>query len=178
VDELRKLGGIVDYVVGPKPSPGVFVFATTDDPKTKHYLEYGKLGTGPLYSFYTPYHLIYAEIPSSVARMVLFRDNIMAPIGPPVVEVITLAKTPLEKGKVLDGLGGYDTYGQCENAITARTENLLPIGLAEGARVLRDVPRDYALTFDDVELPADNLVQRLYREQTTRFFPDLSPWQS
>jgi len=178
VDELRKLGGIVDYVVGPKPGPGVFVFATTDDPKTKHYLEYGKLGTGPLYSFYTPYHLIYAEIPSSVARMVLFRDNIMAPIGAPVVEVITLAKTPLEKGKVLDGLGGYDTYGQCENAGAARTENLLPIGLAEGATVLRDVPRDHALTFEDVELPADNLVQRLYREQTTRFFPELSQLQS
>lgn len=173
VEELKRLGGIVDYVVGPKPGPGVFVFATTDDPKIKHYMEYGKLGTGPLYSFYTPYHLIYAEIPFSIARMVLFNDIIMAPIAGPVVEVVTFAKTELKAGKVLDGLGGYDTYGQCENATTARQENLLPVGLAEGATVKRDLPRDHVLTFDDVDLPADNLVQRLYREQNQLFFPEL-----
>ncbi|KAA9339251.1 NAD(P)-dependent oxidoreductase [Hymenobacter busanensis] len=173
VDELKRLGGIVDYVVGPKPGPGVFVYATTDDPKSQHYLAYGKLGPGPLYSFYYPYHLIYAEIPNSIARMVLFQDVIMAPLGGPVVEVITLAKTPLTAGHKLDGLGGYDTYGQCENAETARQENLLPVGLAEGCILKRDVPRDAVLTFDDVELPADNLVQRLYREQTQLFFPEL-----
>jgi len=173
VEELKRLGGIVDYVVGPKPGPGVFVFAYTDDPKIQHYMDYGKLGTGPLYSFYTPYHLIYAEIPFSIARMVLFQDIIMAPIAGPVVEVVTFAKTDLKAGQKLDGLGGYDTYGQCENATTARQENLLPIGLAEGAVVKRDLPRDYVLTFDDVELPEDNLVQRLYREQTQLFFPEL-----
>jgi predicted homoserine dehydrogenase-like protein len=159
--------------VGPKPGPGVFVFATTDDPKTKHYLNYGKLGEGPLYSFYTPYHLIYFEIPHSIARMVLFNDIIMAPLGGPVVEVVTFAKTELKAGKVLDGLGGYDTYGQCENAPTARQQNLLPVGLAEGCTVLHDLPKDHVLTFDDVALPEDNLVLRLYREQTKLFFPEV-----
>lgn len=172
VEELKRLGGIVDYVVGPKPGPGVFVFATTDDTKTKHYLNYGKLGEGPLYSFYTPYHLIYFEIPHSIARMVLFNDIIMAPLAGPVVEVVTFAKTALQAGKVLDGLGGFDTYGQCENAETARTQNLLPVGLAEGCTVLRDLPRDHVLTFDDVILPEDNLVLKLYREQTELFFPN------
>jgi predicted homoserine dehydrogenase-like protein len=175
VEELKRLGGVVDYVVGPKPGPGVFVFATTDDPKTKHYLNYGKLGEGPLYSFYTPYHLIYFEIPISIARMVLFNDIIMAPIAGPVVEVATFAKTDLKAGKKLDGLGGYDYYGQCENADVARKENLLPVGLAEGATLKRDLPKDSIITFDDVELPEDNLVQRLYREQTQMFFPELAP---
>ena len=170
VEELKSLGGIVDYVVGPKPGPGVFVFATTDDEKTKHYLNYGKLGEGPLYSFYTPYHLIYFEIPHSIARMVLFNDIIMAPLAGPVVEVATFAKTDLKKGKKLDGLGGYDYYGQCENATTARNENLLPVGLAEGCLLKRDLARDAVITFDDVELPEDNLVLRLYREQTEMFF--------
>lgn len=172
VEQLKELGGIVDYVVGPKPGPGVFVFATTDDPKTKHYLNYGKLGEGPLYSFYTPYHLIYFEIPISIARMVLFNDIIMAPIGGPVVEVATFAKTDLKAGKALDGLGGYDYYGQCENADVVRKENLLPVGLAEGATLKRDLPKDSIITFDDVELPEDNLVQRLYREQVQMFFPE------
>ena len=169
VEELKRLGGIVDYVVGPKPSPGVFVYATTDDPKTKHYLEYGKLGTGPLYSFYTPYHLIYFEIPHSIARMVLFNDIIMAPLGGPVVEVVTFAKTALSAGKKLDGMGQYDTYGQCENSSVVRKENLLPIGLAEGAVLLRDVPRDHPISFDDVEIVNENIAHRLYREQTQLF---------
>lgn len=175
IEELKRLGGIVDYVVGPKPGPGVFVYATTDDAKSKHYLAYGKLGPGPLYSFYQPYHLIYAEIPHSIARLVLLQDVTMAPLGAPVVEVITLAKTPLEAGHRLDGLGGYDTYGQCENALTARQENLLPVGLAEGCTLRRAVERDQPLTFDDVILPEDNLVQRLWQEQYARFFPQLQP---
>ncbi len=173
IEELKRSGGVVDYVVGPKPGPGVFVFATTDDPKTQHYLNYGKLGEGPLYSFYTPYHLIYFEIPISIARMVLFNDIIMEPLGAPVVEVITLAKTALKAGQKLDGLGGYDTYGQCENASTARLQNLLPVGLAEGCIVRKNLERDHVLTFDDVDLPEDNLVQQLYREQTALFFPEL-----
>ena len=110
--------------------------------------------------------------------MVLFQDIIMAPMAGPVVEVVTFAKTDLKAGKVLDGLGGYDTYGQCENATTARQENLLPIGLAEGATLKRDLSRDDVITFDDVELPAEDLIQRLYREQTALFFPELQKKQA
>ena len=51
IDMLRAQGGIVDYVVGSKPGPGVFVLATHDDPKQRHYLNLYKLGEGPLYSF-------------------------------------------------------------------------------------------------------------------------------
>ncbi len=67
VEKLRALGGVVDYVVKAKPSPGVFVLATHDDPKQRHYLELYKLGPGPLYSFYRPYHLCHFEVPLSVA---------------------------------------------------------------------------------------------------------------
>ena len=74
VEMLRELGGIVDYVVGAKPGPGVFVLATHDDPKQRHYLNLYKLGEGPLYSFYTPYHLCHFEVPLSVARVVLCGD--------------------------------------------------------------------------------------------------------
>jgi predicted homoserine dehydrogenase-like protein len=171
VEELKKSGGIVDYVVGPKPSPGVFVYATTDDPKTIQYMAYGKLGPGPLYSFYTPYHLIFFEIPHSIARMVLFNDVIMAPIGGPVVEVATFAKTALKAGKKLDGLGFYDTYGQCDNSAVLRKENLLPIALAEGSIMKRDVPRDHPITFDDVEVDTSTLVYQLFKEQVEMFFP-------
>lgn len=169
VDQLTALGGIVDYVVGPKPSPGVFVYATCNEPTQAHYLNYGKLGEGPLYSFYVPYHLTVFEVPLSAARVALFKDVIIAPIAGPVVDVITTAKVDLEAGQTLDGLGGYHTYGQCENADTVSGENLLPMGLAEGCRLKRSVRKDQVLTYDDVELPSDSVSHRLRAEQNAHF---------
>jgi predicted homoserine dehydrogenase-like protein len=175
VDMLRGLGGIVDYVVGAKPGPGVFVLATHDDPKQRHYLELYKLGTGPLYSFYTPYHLCHFEVPLSVARAVLCGDPVLQPLGAPTVEVVTTAKRDLAAGEVLDGLGGYMSYGQCENARPARDERLLPMGLAGGCRLLHDVPKDAVLRYDDVELPGGRLADRLRTEQEQHFFGSAVP---
>ncbi|MBV9389687.1 MAG: Gfo/Idh/MocA family oxidoreductase [Chroococcidiopsidaceae cyanobacterium CP_BM_ER_R8_30] len=169
VEQLKELGGIVDYVVGAKPSPGVFVFATHDDPKQCHYLNYGKLGEGPLYSFYIPYHLTIFEVPLSVARVVLFKDVVIAPIASPVVDVVATAKINLEAGETLDGLGYYMTYGQCENSQTTQELNLLPMGLAEGCRLKRDIPKDQVLTYDDVELPEGRLSDKLRAEQNNYF---------
>ncbi|HEY9885423.1 MAG TPA: Gfo/Idh/MocA family oxidoreductase [Thermosynechococcaceae cyanobacterium] len=171
VDQLKALGGIVDYVVGAKPGPGVFVFGTHDDPKQRHYLNLYKLGEGPLYSFYTPYHLCHFEVPLSVARVVLFHDAVMAPIAAPVVDVITVAKIDLKAGETLDGIGFYMTYGQCENSEVVQAENLLPMGLAEGCRLKRDLPKDRALTYDDVELPPNRLSDKLRTEQNAYFAP-------
>jgi predicted homoserine dehydrogenase-like protein len=169
VDQLKELGGIVDYVVGSKPGPGIFVLATHDDPKQRHYLNLYKLGEGPLYSFYIPYHLCHFEAPLSVARAVLFRDAVITPLGAPCVDVITAAKKDLKAGEVLDGLGGYMTYGMAENADVVRAENLLPIGLAEGCQLIRDVSKDEVLTRADVASPKARLGDKLYAEQD-RFF--------
>ena len=51
LDQLRACGGIVDYVVGAQPSPGVYVFAEARDSRQRLYLDYGKLGEGPLSAF-------------------------------------------------------------------------------------------------------------------------------
>jgi len=169
VDQLRELGGVVDYVVGSKPSPGVFCLGTHDDPKQRHYLNLYKLGEGPLYSFYHPYHLCHFETPMSLARAVLFGDATMAPDGAPKVEVVTTAKVDLKAGQELDALGGYLTYGEAEAAGVAAEERLLPIGVAEGCRVTRDLPKDHHLTYDDVELPPGRLADRLRAEQTEMF---------
>ncbi|BAY17985.1 putative NAD(P)-dependent oxidoreductase [Anabaenopsis circularis NIES-21] len=169
IEQLKELGGIVDYVVGAKPGPGVFVFATHDDPKQRHYLNLYKLGEGPLYSFYTPYHLCHFEVPLSVARAVLFRDAVMAPIGKPLVDVVTTAKIDLQAGETLDGIGYYMTYGQCENSPVVQAQKLLPMGLAEGCRLKRDIPRDQVLTYDDVELPEGRLCDQLRAEQNAYF---------
>ncbi len=177
VEKLRELGGVVDYVVGAKPGPGVYILATHDDPKQRHYLNLYKLGEGPLYSFYTPYHLCHFEVPLTVARAVLFHDAALQPAGPPTVEVITVAKRDLKAGQSIDGLGGYDTYAVAERADVTASENLLPMGVAEGCVLLRDVAKDEVLTYADVTLPAGRLVDQLREEQAkiTEPFPS-APW--
>jgi predicted homoserine dehydrogenase-like protein len=169
IDMLRSHGGIVDYVVGSKPSPGVFVFGTHDDPKQRHYLNLYKLGAGPLYSFYIPYHLCHFEVPSSIARAVLFRDAVIVPQGAPSVEVITRAKIDLKAGDELDYLGGYTMYGECENTEIVQRERLVPIGIAEGCRLKRDIPVDGVISYDDIEVPAGRLIDKLYAEQQAHF---------
>lgn len=161
--------GIVDYVVGASPSPGVFVLGMHDHPVQRQYLNLYKLGPGPLYCFYTPYHLCHFEVPNAVARAVLFRDPTISPVGRPYVEVVAVAKRPLRPDDVLDGIGGFTCFGVCENAEVARMENLLPMGLAEGCKIKRDVPRDQTLTFDHVELPQGRLVDGLWAKQQDFF---------
>jgi predicted homoserine dehydrogenase-like protein len=161
--------GIVDYVVGAEPSPGVFVLGTHAHPTQQHYLHLYKLGPGPLYCFYRPYHLCHFEVPYTVARAVLFGDATIAPLGAPLVDVVATAKIDLRAGQVLDGMGCYMTYGQCENAEVVRAHHLLPIGLAEGCRLRHDIPRDQVLTYADVEVPQDRLCDTLRAEQNARF---------
>jgi len=169
LEELLEGPGIVDYVVGAAPGPGVFVLGTHDHPRQRHYLELYKLGEGPLYCFTRPYHLCHFEVPTTVARAVLFGDAALAPAGPPRVDVVTAAKIDLEPGQELDGPGGYLTYGLAENHATAAAERLLPMGLAEGCRVLRAVPKDAVLTYEDVEVPSGRLVDELRAEQDAAF---------
>ena len=168
-EELCSGPGIVDYVVGASPGPGVFVLGTIEDPRQRHYLNLYKLGEGPLYCFYTPYHLCHFEVPTTIARAVLLGDAALAPTGGPKVEVVTIAKRDLAEGETLDELGGYTAYGVAENAPVAAAERLLPIGVAPGCRLARAVKKDAALTYDDVILPEGRIVDRLRSEQASHF---------
>ena len=169
LEDLLEGPGIVDYVVGAEPGPGVFVLGTHDHPAQQHYLNLYKLGEGPLYLFYTPYHLCHFEVPLTVARAVLFHDAALSPLGAPCVEVVATAKTDLKAGDVIDGIGHYMTYGLCENADTTEAENLLPLGVAEGCILKNDIPKDQVITYDDVILPEGRLIDQLRSEQTEYF---------
>jgi predicted homoserine dehydrogenase-like protein len=133
-----------------------------------------KLGPGPLYSFYTPYHLCHFEVPLSAARVALFRDRVLS-AAHPMVEVITLAKEDLAAGDVIDAIGGYKTYGQCENYSVSSAERLLPMGLAHGCRLKRDIGKDRVITYDDVEIPPNRLCDQWRAEQDRIFFSHPRP---
>ncbi len=161
--------GIVDYIVGASPAPGVFIYATNDNKAMQHYLNLYKLGEGPLYCFYRPYHLCHFEVPNSVARAAIFGDATIAPLGAPCVEVVATAKIDLKAGETLDGIGYFMTYGQCENADVVYRDGLLPMGLAEGCTLKRDIMMDDVLTYSDVSLPNGRLIDALWEEQSEYF---------
>jgi len=169
LEELTNGPGVVDYIVGAEPSPGVFVLGTHDDPIQQHYLNLYKLGEGPLYLFYTPYHLCHFEVPQTVARAVLFNDAALTPLDKPYVEVVATAKIDLKAGEILDGIGEFMTYGLCENADITQMENLLPIGIAENCILKRNITKDQVLTYDDVILPEGRLIDQLRKEQVEFF---------
>jgi len=158
-------GGLVDYILGAEPGPGVFVIAYNDHPVQKHYMSYFKMGDGPFYLFYVPYHLPHLEVPLTAARAVLFGDATIAPQGGPVCEVITLAKKDLKAGERLDGIGGYTTYGTIENTEIARNQNLLPMGLSEDCILKNDIKIDQPVTFEDVKISHDTLCYKLWHDQ-------------
>jgi len=132
-------------------------------------MSYFKLGDGPLYMFYRPFHLTHLEAPLSVARAVLFSDATIAPLGGPVCEVATIAKHDLEVGDELDGIGGYTCYGLIDNVENVRRDDILPIGLAADARMTRPVAQDQPVTYADVTLPQGRLIDRLRAQQADHF---------
>jgi predicted homoserine dehydrogenase-like protein len=168
MDQLMD-GGIVDYVLGAEPGPGVFILGYNDNPIKQQYAQYLKMGDGPLYVFYVPYHLPHLESPITVARAVLFNDAATAPLGAPVVDVITVAKQDLKAGDVLDGIGGFHVFGDTENHHVSAAGNFLPMSLAEGCRLKTDIAKDQVLSYEDVVLPEGRLVDRLRNEQNNMF---------
>jgi predicted homoserine dehydrogenase-like protein len=160
---------VVDYVLGAEPGSGAFVVGYNDDPQLMPYMSYFKLGDGPLYMFYRPFHLTHLEAPLSVARAVLFDDAAIAPAGPPMCEVTTIAKRGLEAGHELDGIGGFDCYGLIDNIEHTRRDDALPIGLASGARLIRPVAQDQPIRNADVILPQGRLVDQLRAQQDAHF---------
>jgi len=156
--------GVVDYALG-NIAPGVFLIITTQQPKVIKDLKYLRLGPGPYWALYRPYHLANIETPLSVAQAVLLKQTTLAPQGPPTAETTTVAKRDLHEGEVLDGLGGTMVHGGIERADVAREGKMLPLGLSERARVRRGVAQGQTLTYDDVELDERSFIVHARRLQ-------------
>lgn len=166
--------GLVDYSVGAAPRTGAFVIVYEESPLKKAQLAYYRLGDGPFFVFYTPYHLPYIQIASTIGRAAVHHDATVAPLAGPVCEVVTVAKRDLKAGERLDGIGGFCTYGLIDNIASSRDLAALPISLSEGCVLHRDIPKDEVVSFDDVDAPAGGVVDALWREQIARW-PVASP---
>jgi predicted homoserine dehydrogenase-like protein len=167
--EAMLAGGIVDYALGAAPHTGAFVVIHEENPLKQAQLAYYKMGDGPFYVFYTPFHLPHLQIASTIGRAALFQDPTVASQAGPRCEVVAVAKKDLKAGETIDGIGGFTVYGLIENSRTARALDALPMGLAEGAVLKRAVSKDSVVTGADVQMPAERLSDRLWAEQLRRW---------
>ncbi len=164
VFSLQKEGGIlnregvVDYMIGDL-APGVFAVVRSKGPIADQMMKYLKIGEGPNYLLYRPYHLTSLEVADSISWACLYGKTTIAPSGPLRTEVITIAKKNLEKGEYIDGIGGFRVRGGLERFDIASEQNLLPLGLASGALLKNDVEMGEALSWDDVEIKDSLLLQ-------------------
>ena len=154
---------VVDYGLG--IAPGVFVVFTTEHPKIVRDLQYLSMGQGPYWALYRPYHLTSLETPISIGRAALYHQTTIATDIAPVCETITVAKKDLKAGEVIDALGGFTVYGLIEKTSVSRQENLLPLGLAPGSTLTRDVKMGEAISYDDVEIKEGQTILNLRRMQ-------------
>ncbi len=134
------------------------VIASPDGPAIESLASYGEIIgmiIGPRSEqamIFRPQHFVGHEVPYGIAKMMLDGVAVCAPIGR-YAEVVAVAKKTLKPGTVLDGEGGYTVYGLIERASVATEDKLLPIGLTQGAEIVREIPEDGVLTYDDVKLP-------------------------
>ena len=167
VDYARPLllqDGKVDYVNS--VTPGVFVVVRAAHPQIQEDLSYfDVVRCGEYFTFYTPYHLVTNEIPLSIVWAVEDHQPTVVPRGGLVAECIGAAKTDLKAGSLLDGGGGFTVYALNDLACISKRENLVPFGLLEGAKLLRDVKKDQVLTQEMVALKTDTTLYHLRRLQ-------------
>ena len=144
---------------------GVFITVRIEDERIRSDLEYLKVGKGAYFTFFRPYHLWFLEAPLSFARAYLYRQRTLVPMNKPVAEVMCTAKKDLNPGEKLDTFGGYTFYGIIDRAAEAQRLNALPVGLAPGAKVKKQVLKGDIITWDVVELDETSTLVKLRRMQ-------------
>lgn len=154
--------GVVEIVQGVNPLGGVYVVATTDHPQIVSDLSYYKMGPGPNYLFYRPYHLCSVEILVGAAACCINHLPTLAPAKyKPYADVAVISKKALKKGERLDSIGGYCFYGALDSFENLTNENYLPVSIAEGGIVTRDIEKGQLLTINDVDFNQDKFIWKL-----------------
>ena len=153
---------VVEYVNG--VAPGVFIIVTSDQPEVHQEMQYLKMGEGPNYLLYRPYHLTSLETPISIAKAYFFQEETIVPYHGLVAETVAIAKKDLQPGDHLDGLGGFTVYGKIMSAKEAKQQNALPIGLTDPSLVVtKPIRKGEVITYDQIENTKSLVIWELRR---------------
>ena len=162
---LSSSEGRVDYSIGKGVAPGVFVVAEMDHPRIRERMEDLKMGEGPYFTFFRPYHLTSLEVPLTCARVVLYGKADMVPMPRPVAEVCALAKKDMAVGETLDQIGEFCYRAWIMTAPEARTAGAIPCGLLTGAKVTAPIKKGDLITRDNAAVPANSKIAILRARQ-------------
>ena len=111
--------------------------------------------TGQFSAMYKPFHLIGMELNISIFSAALLNQS----TGQTQTfsgDVIATSKRPLKKGEILDGEGGATVWGKLIPARDSLSNETLPIGLAHGIKLNKDIKEDQILTWKDVDYSLDD----------------------
>ena len=145
---------------------GVYVVMKAPNPYTAAcFKEYGvPTDKSGLYAaMYKPFHLIGLELSLSVLSAALRGEPTGATRGWRG-DVVAVAKRALKTGEMLDGEGGYTVWGKLMPAKKSLAIAAVPIGLAHGIRLVRDVPEGATVTGADVTFEAGNAALQVRRQ--------------
>jgi predicted homoserine dehydrogenase-like protein len=152
---------VSDYVLSATAPPGVFVVAEHDSCQ-RLYLQYARLGDGPLYYLARTHHLLHLEALKTVARVVDRGSILLNNSRRPRYSVAAIAKRELQRGdRIARGIGSLDLRGEAVGV--DRAPGHVPLGVVHNAIVTRRVERDQLLCWDDLEIPES---------------PSLTAWQT
>ena len=150
---------------------GVYVTFSADHEYVRRcFREYGIVTdpSGEYAAMYKPSHLIGLELGISVASAALRHEATGAATGWRG-DCVATAKRVLQAGEVLDGEGGYTVWGRLMAASDSAAKRALPIGLAHGVRLKREVAAGQVVSWDDVEYDAASQAVRVRREMEAEF---------
>ena len=150
---------------------GVYVtFDGGTDYVKECFSQYGVLtdASGRYASLWRPYHLIGLELGISVASAALRGE----PTGCAEAfrgDVVATAKFDMKAGMELDGEGGYTVWGKLMPAADSLAMGGLPIGLAHGMKLKRDIAQGELISWNDVAFNAADPTIAFRREMERAF---------
>lgn len=157
--------GRVDYTIGKGVAPGVFVVAEMDHPRVRERMEDLKMGKGPYFTFFRPYHLTSLEVPLTCARVALYGKADMVPMPVPVAEVCAVAKKDMAVGESLDQIGEYCYRAWIMTAPEARSAGAIPCGLLAGSKVTAPIRKGDLITRANTAVPVNSKIALLRARQ-------------
>jgi predicted homoserine dehydrogenase-like protein len=160
--------GVIEIVRNVEPTGGVFVIGYTTNKALVSDLKYYKMGNGPYYLFYKPYHLCAFEMLMGIAKNVVFKSSVIKPLKEKKCDVLVYAKKDLKAGDTLDEIGGYTYYGLLEDIKEVSVRNYLPVSLATGCILKKDIQKDELITLKDVEFNEQSILWTLLSTQYKR----------
>jgi len=146
---------------------GVYVVIKAQNQYVKNcFKDYGMVTdkSGNFSAIWRPYHYIGLELAQSIYSIAL--DNKATGFTKSYnAEVASYAKKDLKIGEKLDGEGGFCARGKLITSKKSKDEKILPLGLTDGAEIIKNIKRDEIIKLSDVKLnlPEEIIKAREYQ---------------